>query len=1567
MTQSFDPLAASGLITEGYQRYLRSLLPVRDSRIALALDEEIARSQLTKGPLLESAPPYAPGVTLADLVTEGVLHPALTGLGKALPLDRPLYRHQEQAIRKITSGRNVIVASGTGSGKTESFLLPILDALAAEQARGTLSPGVRALLLYPMNALANDQIKRLRQVLASVPYITFGRYVGDTPHRAGEAADKFAVLNPGEPRLPNELLSRAEMRESPPHILLTNYAMLEYLLLRPADIDLFEGPHGGHWSFIAVDEAHVYDGAKAAELAMLLRRLRDRVAEGRALRCIATSATVGDEARSVTQFASSLFDAEFEWIEGDESRQDLIRATRSAMPEGPFWGPLDPAAYRAIAQSEDPAAELLRQAGADGAAYGDAAVAFAHESRLADLRTRMADRPRPFAELAAELFDPGPDRSQALAALVTAGSRLRDSTGSPVLSARYHLFARASEGAYTCLSKAGPHVSLARRETCGTCSAAMFEFAACKRCGALYLSGSVRHTADGLAFGPRQHSADRRTWLLAADTAAVIDEDDETLEEASRGLDADPAILCTTCGALRPAGTTACAGSACREALLWPVSRLKTSQDNVSGCLSCGARGAAMVRQFETGGDAAASVIATALYQALPPAADELEADQPGQGRKLLLFSDSRQAAAFFAPYLETSYQAIQHRRLILDALSRAADGGDAGEPVHVDDVAYHLVRVADQAHVFERRLSRQERQRQTALWLMAELVATDDRQSLEGRGLLRVELGREPVELGRESTWCLPAPLSDLGLGDQATWDLLGELARSLRQQGAITMPEDVDPRDEHFDPRRGPIYVRAEAAEPKRKVLSWLPTRGMNRRLDFVARVLTAAASSADPRNVLHGSWRFLEHLRNGWLLTTQDSRLGVVRQLDHTWLRLSPVRPDDVIYRCQQCRRLAAVSVLGVCTTIGCAGTLKAYSVPAAVADDDHYRNLYRSLSPVPLSASEHTGQLASIEAAEIQQRFVRGEINALSCSTTFELGVDVGELQAVVLRNMPPTTANYVQRAGRAGRRTDSAALIVTYAQRRSHDLSRYQDPASMVAGEVRAPYVPLANERIDRRHAHSVALAAFFRHYKNHTGEEWHDAGQFFLTGPGGTPPPSQRVQGFLTPVPDDVQRSLSRVLPASVQADIGLHTGAWVHGLADLLEKIEDELTEDVDAFEERRLQAVRDRKGFLVERYEKTINTLTKRNLIGFLANRNVLPKYGFPTDTVELRTQYADSQLGSKLELTRDLSSAIYEFAPGAELVAGGRQWTSGGVYRLPDRELITKYYAVCPSCGGYREGAEPLDPICPACDVQQPGSPRRYCVPEFGFVAQRDPKRPGMSPPRRSWNGTTHVLSLGTEVEETAWPLANGGAAITRAGARGQLIAISEGPNRSGYFICDWCGWGTSIQKRLPSTHRHLLRDKECAGPLQPRALAHGYETDIVAVSFDALAVPSSASGSWRSTLYALLEGVSERLQISRDDIDGTLYPTPGGRTSLVIFDAVPGGAGSATRIARSFDEVLAAALARVMRCDCGEETSCYGCLRGYRNQPFHEELRRGAAVDFLFPLVPPAHHLMDTHGG
>jgi hypothetical protein len=187
----------------------------------------------------------------------------------------------------------------------------------------------------------------------------------------------------------------------------------------------------------------------------------------------------------------------------------------------------------------------------------------------------------------------------------------------------------------------------------------------------------------------------------------------------------------------------------------------------------------------------------------------------------------------------------------------------------------------------------------------MQELVTTEDRQSLEGRGLVRVVLGRRP-------SWQLPRGLAGLGLDETESWDLLAELIRSVRQQGAITMPEGVEANDEGFDPRRGPIYVRGDGAEPRRKVISWLPTRGVNRRLDYVRRLLAALDSQAKPEDVLQGCWKFVRDLRDGWLESSNDAKLGTLYQVDHTWLLMTPVGPDDAIFECERCRRQSPLSV-------------------------------------------------------------------------------------------------------------------------------------------------------------------------------------------------------------------------------------------------------------------------------------------------------------------------------------------------------------------------------------------------------------------------------------------------------------------------------------------------------------------------------------------------------------------------------------------------------------------------------------------------------------------------------
>ncbi len=179
-----------------------------------------------------------------------------------------------------------------------------------------------------MNALANDQLKRLRRLLAPLPEITFGRYTGQTAEHRDRAETEFREMFPNEPRIDNELICRDDIRDRPPHILLTNYAMLEYLLLRPEDTSLFDGATGRHWEFLVVDEAHTYSGAAGMEVGMLLRRLKDRVAASRpgAIRCIATSATLGSNKAEAVRFAKELFGEKFEWEDSDTARRDVVEA-----------------------------------------------------------------------------------------------------------------------------------------------------------------------------------------------------------------------------------------------------------------------------------------------------------------------------------------------------------------------------------------------------------------------------------------------------------------------------------------------------------------------------------------------------------------------------------------------------------------------------------------------------------------------------------------------------------------------------------------------------------------------------------------------------------------------------------------------------------------------------------------------------------------------------------------------------------------------------------------------------------------------------------------------------------------------------------------------------------------------------------------------------------------------------------------------------------------------------------------------------------------------------------------
>ncbi|MGV0905964.1 DEAD/DEAH box helicase [Mycobacterium novum] len=1536
MTNRIDPLETARQIEGSYKRYLKTLLAPRDERLADAFGATITSTkELTKGPILELTAPYETGATARQLIDQQVLHPGFARLDSpALPIDQRLYVHQETAIRKFLAGRNLVVSTGTGSGKTESFLVPILNTLIEEHACGTLGPGVRALLLYPMNALANDQLKRLRAILTAVPEITFGRYTGETLPSRDAAEKDFLQNNPGQTRLPNELLSREEMRASPPHLLLTNYAMLEYLLLRPADIDLFDGPYAGTWRFIVMDEAHVYDGAQGSEVAMLLRRLKQRVAPKSELQCIATSASLTGSTGEAMTFAGNLFDANFEYVDGNPSRQDLVEPTRKKHAAQPTWK----LTGDQILQLSQPGAnmnEIRRLSGND-----DIAQALHTEQAIVDLKTALSSGPRDVRRLQGELWPDDPQAADKLDALVALGSEVTDSAGHPVLSARYHLFVRATEGAFVSFADSGPRIFLGRHEVDPDTGRAVFEFGTCNRCGAVHLAGEVDLRGKDEHFVPTKKADSSVRWLVLADAGAdsVVDEDELTLAKDAVNVDSTTRRLCTSCGFLGDAGANGCGSPSCGRDQTLLVREHARKTRVMSRCTECGTQSRQGIRRLRTDTNAAPAVVTTALYQQLPDGVGEA-ADQVGNGRKLLMFSDSRQAAAFAAPYLDRTYSRMLERRYLAQALQDpAADDGD----LTLGDLATLTREKAQAAGHFPSTLGGIEVTKAVNQWVMGELITLESRQSLEGLGLMRVALRRDGTVPLRGFT--------ALGLSEDEAWALLNELVKTVRMQGAVSLLDRVDIRDERFSPRTTRVRMRSAASDRAKQIISWNPSGHpgtTNARITFLNKVLAALSNTTPADKILEGCWRLLE--TSGYLVSEAE-RAGHVFQLDHH--RLAVTRGLDCDwYRCGTCRLTTAFSVRNVCPNSRCTGVLEPFTIPPPDSDTNHYRVTYQKMNTVPLSAHEHTAQWDAKEAARIQREFIAGKVNVLSCSTTFELGVDVGELQSVVMRNMPPRTANYVQRAGRAGRRAASAALVVTFAKRAAHDLAQYQNPISMIAGQMRIPWVPIDNGRIARRHAHSIALAAYWRHCNDRLGQTWKSAGEFFSPSVESEPSPAAGVIDYLTPVPSEVSQALREALPVSVQDEIGVLDGSWVGKLDGLLTKAEKEIRDDIDLFNGMIDEAVRDRKFGLSKRLDDTLKTIKGRDLLGFLANRNILPKYGFPVDTVELRTLHAIDPIGRKLELDRDLSLAIYEYAPGNQVVAGGKLWTSVGLRKAPGRELDQFTYRICQACQRFQCGRE-LDASaqCPSCQKSY-GGERKLLLPEFGFVASRESPDVGTALPERRWHGASYVEDPGEELATYAWSSSGGFGVKARAGKRATLAVVSDGTGE-GFQVCQRCGWAQPVQRgSRRKEHKHPETGKDCDGWIDTVSLGHRYQSDVAEFTFHAVVYPSDAEAIWLSSLYALLEGASHALEISRDDIDGALSWSLDQRRSLVLFDTVPGGAGAAKRIAENIELVLRAALRRVRDCDCGEETSCYGCLRSYRNARVHEQLSRGAALKVL----------------
>lgn len=1545
-------LALAREIEARYRRYLETTFRFRDADLRQSFEEALRSERLSKGPYLEATPVFARGQTPRSLFREVLGFAPDEGFLRALQEDRPLYKHQEGAVRAVHEQRNVIVATGTGSGKTEAFLYPILLHLYAEyRAQGTLGPGVRALILYPMNALANDQRERLGEICKRLqnegsPFqFTFGQYTGKTPKDANDsrrrARDHMAQ------RFPGELVLRSEMQQSPPHILLTNYSMLEYLLLRPEDSRLFDNGRARWWAFFVLDEAHQYRGSRGMEMGMLIRRLKRRLQEGGregAIRCIATSATLAgkeSDRAAIAKFATDLFGEAF------REEEVILGETEPIPTEGAYrLERADYACLLAALKDSDRGAIVAVETrfGISVTDKDDPATTVGrilqNDSRAVWLRNHITGGSALCEQIAGEAFPElaAAERPAALSGLVALLLQARDAaTNSPLLSARYHLFLRALEGAFVSFQ---PHKRVVLDRQADSAEGAFFEVALCRECGQHYFVGTIADDRFVEAARDPGQADFGVTYLRPIEQDEAQGEEEETEGRDERWL-------CTQCGRIGPEPLSCDHDGPVRVVVETPP-RDEDRADQLARCGACEYEGAGRdpVREVVYGVDGPHAVVATTLHQQLPE-----------ERRKVLAFADGRQEAAFFAWYLEKSYDDILSRNLLLRAALRLS--AHAADGLSLAELAVALRDVMTDAGVLLQSAGALDRLREAWRRLYREFLTDEPRISLEGVGLVRWSIHWpdwvKAPGLFQRAPW---------SLDEQEARDLLFLLLDSMRADRAVEVQTEggVPLRWDDIGLQATQLAFRIGNPAGARDMRAWDFGGKRGKRVQFLIEVLkrNGVADEAVARRhavqALRDLWDYLA-AQDGSARTAGDRLLVPMRdgrRLSPRWWRLHLHDAGALLFQCDTCGRLETVCVKGVCTRSRCPGTLR--QVRLSDLGANHYRALYEADLPAVLRVEEHTAQLDREKAAEFQRDFKNGRIHVLSCSTTFELGVDLGDLDIVFLRNVPPEPFNYAQRVGRAGRRSGWPGFAVTYCRRAPHDLYHFEDPQRILSGRIQPPVLSLCNEKIILRHMAAMVLSFFFR--ANPARFASVQALCADLAAPRGT----ADVVAFARGQQKELEAALRETVPPGIQTALGLADGTWLEAIAgeqSRLRRAEVEVSSDYRAVCELKEDAVRRDDFDVAKRALARARTIAEEDVASFLSRKAIIPKYGFPVDVVELDTHRTkQGSDASAVLLQRDLSIAVAEFAPTSKLVANKKEWTAYGLKRVEGKEWERWWYGRCKKHGHFvRKRCENPDEHPPALEPLERCCPEmiagaRYIDPIFGFVTSLEgPREPRRREPRMFTTRPYFAGFTGGQPQDTAeW----GTLRLTKV-SPGYMVVLCEGRRERGFYICGQCGAGFRTRRR----EHDSPFERQCRGTLEQAALGHEFITDVLRLEFCTPPDSDDATlGFAYSLAYALVEGTAQALDVPSTDIGTTVsYGPASGVPPIILYDNVPGGAGLVAKLESKdmLRQAIAAGLERVAKCSCGENKSCYGCLRNYRNQFVHRQLQRGPVAAYLSTVL------------
>ena len=1562
--KKLNPIEKSRYITNRYKEYLKSSFNFGEGRLQNLFLEELEKENLFKGPYVDMNFPFQRGKNIKSLIDEGIICESFRKLND-INFTRPLYSHQEEAIRIIGKGHSAVITTGTGSGKTESFLYPILNDLLFDVEKGNKEVGIRAIFLYPMNALVNDQIERIRNILSTCPEITFGFFTGETPEKATSNTRK-KLGEENKTVIPdNELVSREEIRNNPPHLLFTNYSMLEYLLIRPNDYSLFEEDRLKNWKFVILDEAHTYNGSLGIEISLLLRRLTG-LAQKRP-RFILTSATLGQQGKSegdIIKFANNLTSADFEV-------NDIIFSKRIDLKGQGLYRVLgsDYIALKNNLESLDIIQQITNkyyscQSSDIREVLYELLSKDINVHELCELLRNGAKEFRSLYQKFKEFI-----LEEELIALIDIINNA-EKNGIGLFDLKYHSFVRPLSGAYITYGKE-PKLTLTKTNEIDGMKA--FEIGNCRFCNSIYIIGKIKkRESDGLSYLLQNKEVDiyenygndqfvRLDYFLLENVISEDESEKEQLEEYS---------ICAKCGEIHEPSNLNAKGCNCGDdyrfiAYLVPHGNKKDEfsiYNNITQCPCCGHKGKmGVVKALNIGKDEGTALIAQTLYEAIDE--DEQEPisvkkislkslDNPSKKlpekktKQFLAFSDSRQQASFAAVFFDSNHVRMLRKRLIWEIIVK-----NQFKAMNVDELASYLTEEIKTKDLFQNDMNSHKN-----AWaaIMVDLLKVDGSYDGEALGLYYFDLDIQPI--------------IDL-LDYEEIEDLFSELGCNMNKDELNTLMQIVlsvfkitpaisyakstltpEEKENFLGYRQFNNYVIEKGSQGKRGTRSFLPiNKNDNGQVRFVKKVFDC--SSGNAIKILQYIFTILvqgnEYCKSDPLLVKHDKedsyQINVSRYIVKNY-------KTSKFYRCNKCGRLTPYNLRGKCPQDNCSGTL-IETDPDKVLSNNFYRKQYKEKKIECIVIQEHTAQLNRKQARDYQVDFKNKKINILSCSTTFEMGIDIGGLETIFMRNVPPTPANYVQRAGRAGRRKDSAAYILTYCGTGSHDYTYFSEPERMISGVINPPYFNVLNKKIIVRHLMAASLGYYFRLYP----EVFSNLDAFIFNGG------VERFNEYIQSHPDDLNQYINQKILPEEQYE-NYKDFKWIEqmgGEDEKLSNFSDTIWQIMDEYEEAKKQAIADDRGADSDYYKGQIEALKKENVLEYLSKYCVIPKYGFPVDVVDLQI-YEKGVPQNNYAMSRDLKVAISEYAPDSEVIVDKKKYTSKYITLKRNSEFTKNWFVKCRHCEkinifvSRNERAK-----CKYCGQEISTEINEYYIePRNGFKTGEGKESLHLKP-KRSSAGEVIYLGGGKPDDKK---LAIGNCMFIETSSEDRMLIM----NKSSFYLCPTCGYseiGNAIGKfsapQNKEKHKNFKQYSCSCDTLEKVHLGHKFETDVTRFTIPMLYSNEKTGYSEALTfLYAFLEGVSIALGIERFDINGVVEVNfEMNSFDVLLYDDVPGGAGHVKRllskeaVVRSLQE----GLNKVSKDCCDENTSCYNCLRNYYNQPYHGLLVRKFAIDKIKQLL------------